>query len=274
MKARAFKERVGNYEYNISMSRVLLSLLGGYAVLVVATLVLVALGGYPPPFWTPLTTLIGFAFSLLHACQRMGGRRALLLLGLVFVVSLTFESLGVASGWIYGPYHYTDKLGPMFLGLVPGLIPLAWFMMMYPSLVMAERLVPPGVGTRYDLSVAAVGGVVMTAWDLVMDPLMTHAGHWVWEVQGAYFGVPLQNFWGWWLTTFVVFLLFLRIGGARSLPSRIRLDPLALLLYLLTAAGDVVAAFLAGLDGVALAGLFATLPWWWAGWVNISRSSA
>ncbi|PIZ25795.1 MAG: carotenoid biosynthesis protein, partial [Chloroflexi bacterium CG_4_10_14_0_8_um_filter_57_5] len=46
-------------------------------------------------------------FALVHACQREGWERALRLLALVFGVSLLFESVGVATGLIYGPYHYT-----------------------------------------------------------------------------------------------------------------------------------------------------------------------
>ena len=52
----------------------------------------------------------------------------------------------------------------------------------------------------------------MTAWDLAMDPMMVAGGHWVWEQPGAYFGIPLQNYWGWWLTTFVTFWLFLSLA--------------------------------------------------------------
>ncbi|MDO9131079.1 MAG: carotenoid biosynthesis protein [Anaerolineales bacterium] len=64
-----------------------------------------------PLTMTPVNTLVGFTFVLLHASQRGGWKRALLLLGLTFVVSLTFESVGVATGLIYGPYHYSDRLG-------------------------------------------------------------------------------------------------------------------------------------------------------------------
>ena len=53
----------------------------------------------------------------------------------------------MATGWVYGPYHYTDQLGPKFLGLVPYLIPVAWFMMSYPSFVIADRLVPSLLGS-------------------------------------------------------------------------------------------------------------------------------
>ena len=70
----------------------------------------------------------------------------------------------------------------------------------------------------------------MTAWDLVMDPMMVAGGHWVWEVEGAYFGVPLQNFWGWWLTTFVTFILFLalaRVSPGEGQRTERRFDRLA-----------------------------------------------
>jgi uncharacterized membrane protein len=78
-----------------------------------------------------------------------------------------------------------------FLGLVPCIIPIVWFMMSYPSFVIADRLVPSG-WKRWQrlLSVAAVGGLVMTAWDLVMDPFMVAGGNWVWDRNEAYFVIP------------------------------------------------------------------------------------
>ena len=80
-------------------------------------------------------------------------------------------------------YNYTDLLGPKFLGLVPYLIPVAWFMMSYPSFVIADRLVPSD-WKRWQrlLSVAAVSGLVMTAWDRIMDPVMVASGNWVWDI--------------------------------------------------------------------------------------------
>jgi len=55
-------------------------------------------------------------------------------------------------------------------------------------------------------ALALVAAMVMTAWDTVMDPGMAAAGNWVWERGGAYFGVPLRNYAGWLLTTFLVYL--------------------------------------------------------------------
>ncbi len=224
--------------------------------------------------YTPVTTLLAFGFGILHAGQRLGWLRAALLILLVFTVGLAFESIGVATGVIYGPYHYTDLLGAKFLGLVPYLIPLAWFMMAYPSYVIADRL----VGDRFRpttriLWVSAVGGAAMTAWDLGMDPLMVKAGHWVWEVQGAYFGVPLQNFWGWWLTTFAALFLFQLFSSRSQLPpGRAVPDQWAVWLYAITGLSTVIVDVSIDLPGPALVGLFAMAPWAIIGFLKVNDS--
>jgi putative membrane protein len=267
----------------MTLRRLTLLLLSLYALITAYTIIGGFLGIAPGRYFTPLVTLAGFSFALLHAGQREGWGRALRLLALVFVVSLLFESVGVATGWVYGPYHYTDQLGPKFLGLVPYLIPLAWFMMSYPSFVIADWLVPAG-GNPYRasasrarrwlrlLSVAGVGALVMTAWDLVMDPIMVASGHWVWDTHGAYFGIPLQNFWGWWLTVFTTFALYLWIAGKTARPTQANFDRLALASYLITTLGIVLGALLGGTGDLALIGLFAMLPWVIAGSLKLTTA--
>jgi uncharacterized membrane protein len=232
------------------------------------------------PMLTPLTNLLGFGFALLHASQRWNWRAALTLFVVSFVISLAYESLGVATGLVYGPYHYTEKLGPKFLGLVPYLIPAAWFMMMYPSLVIAERIAPRGEGWKRALIVAALGGIIMTAWDVVMDPMMVRGGHWVWDVKGAYFGIPLQNYWGWWLTMFSVFLVNWLIASRNGEQAkawtersrRLKDDRLAVISYTITALSGILACLdpdiVSELGGAALAGFFAMCPWALMGWIR------
>ncbi len=255
----------------MTLRRISLLILILYALLTVYTVAGLVLGQTLPFFITPITTLIGFAFAVLHAGQREGWKRALLMLALVFVVSLFYESVGVATGLVYGPYHYTEKLGPKFLGLVPYLIPVAWFMMSYPSFVIADRLIPSGWkrGQRI-LAVAAVGGLVMTAWDVIMDPVMVAGGHWVWDVNGAYFGIPLQNFWGWWLTVFSTYALYLLAAGKGRTTAESRFDLWAVASYLVTALGIVLVSFFSGAGGLALVGFFAMMPWVVSGWLKAS----
>ena len=152
-------------------------------------------------------TLVFVLFAITHCAASAGWRRTGLFFSLAAVVSYLLEEVGVRTGWIYGAYHYSEMLGPK-LGHVPVLIPLAWFMMIYPSWIVARGLTR-GVnitGAAGLIAQAGIAAMVMTAWDTVMDPGMSAAGNWTWEHGGSYFGVPLHNYLGWLLTTFLVYL--------------------------------------------------------------------
>ncbi|MBV8815965.1 MAG: carotenoid biosynthesis protein [Verrucomicrobia bacterium] len=151
-------------------------------------------------------------FAFIHAGASFGWKVGSLMFLTTAFVTWSFEQVGVATGAIYGHYHYSDMLGPK-LGAIPILIPLAWFMMIYPSylvtnLVFDGRMFPESTDVRQILIRALLAAMVMTAWDAVIDPAMSHAGFWVWEHGGSYFGVPRHNFAGWLATTFVVYLVF------------------------------------------------------------------
>lgn len=172
--------------------------------------------------WTTLPALgnIGFTlvfvlFAITHCAACAGWKRTGMFFALAAVVSYLLEEAGVRTGWIYGRYHYSEMLGAK-LGHVPVLIPLAWFMMIYPSWVVARALTR-GVNVRSAAGLIAsafIAAMVMTAWDTVMDPGMSAAGNWTWEQGGSYFGVPLHNYAGWLLTTFLVYLGFGLLGTA------------------------------------------------------------
>lgn len=204
---------------------------------------------------TVALTLATVVFSVLHAAWLLGSRGAGVFFAVSAAVSWAFEELGVVTGLIYGRYHYTDLLGPK-LGHVPLLIPLAWFAMIYPSYLIAAvltegRLRPRRWGVGPLVWRAVLAGLVMTAWDVVIDPGMAlPGGSWVWEEGGPYFGVPLQNFAGWLLTTGVVYLLFglwdrRQVGRARAKAGEPAAPPLGLgalplLMYALMALRYVV----------------------------------
>ena len=209
-------------------------------------------------------------FALAHSSGLMGWMRTLLLLALTFIISLLFESVGVATGLVYGGYHYSIDLGPMFLGLVPYIIPLAWFMMSYPSLVIAIRVVPRSHNMLiWVLLVSAVGALVMTAWDLAIDPLMVSFGFWSWDLVGPYYGIPLLNYFGWWLTTFTIFLTFLilaRLERVELIRSPTTYNRLPVVIYTITGLCTVLVALDRGLTKPALIGFFAMLPWILLSW--------
>ena len=175
-----------------------------------------------------MLTAVLALFSLVHAWYSLGGRLTLAFFALSATISWAYEQVGVATGLIFGAYHYTDYLGAK-LGDVPLLIPLAWFMMIYPSYVIAcliaERR-PTGTprGLVPLVRLAALSAMVMTVWDLVVDPILSgpDARAWIWENGGPYFGIPIQNYLGWLLTTFTVYLAY------RAIEQRVAAAPAGL----------------------------------------------
>jgi len=181
--------------------------------------------------------LAQFGTTLLALWLQWGGRKALATAGLVAVLTWMIEMVGVQTGLPFGAYHYSDTFRPQLAG-VPLLIPLAWMMMLAPAWAVSqilldgwsERLGGAQSG-RYRLAFAALAGLAFTAWDLYLDPQMVGRGLWVWESPGAYFGIPLLNFLGWWLSatavTWVVFTFLI------DQPRRLETGRLAFI-YLLT----------------------------------------
>jgi uncharacterized membrane protein len=160
-----------------------------------------------------LTSILAL-FSLAHSWYALGGRLTAVFFCLSAAVSWAFEQAGVATGQIFGAYHYTDYLGGK-LGHVPLLIPLAWFMMIYPSYAIANLVLtrrPTGTpgGVARLVALAGASALVMTVWDLVIDPILSgpRVRAWVWETGGPYFGIPIQNYFGWLVTTFTVYLAY------------------------------------------------------------------
>lgn len=169
--------------------------------------------------WLPVV------FAGWHLARWAGWRNGVLVFVVIAVVSFTFEAVGVATGLIFGDYYYPDgPLGPLVLG-VPPLIQLQYFAMGYACLVIARAV----SGTLWQtargwtlVGAAAMGGFAMTALDLASDPMQsTVLGDWIWRDGGAYFGVPIHNFAGWFVETSAFFVLVGFVLLRRSAAERI-----------------------------------------------------
>jgi uncharacterized membrane protein len=154
-------------------------------------------------------------FCVGHAWIAVGPRLTAAFLAIAVVISWTLEELGIATGLVFGGYHYTAALGPT-LGAVPILIPLAWFALAYPTSVLVGlvfgrwgRGLPRGrLGSP--VGMAAICALAMAAWDVALDPILSGPAYraWVWEGSGPAGAVPVQNYLGWAATSFAIFLAF------------------------------------------------------------------
>jgi uncharacterized membrane protein len=151
------------------------------------------------------------AFALVHGAMFYGWRGILTFAALCLVVGNLFENLSIHTGFPFGHYYFTERMGPKFLQ-VPILLALAYVGMGYLSWSVARAMVAGRGGALTGWRVATLpllASVVMTAWDVAMDPIWATVGHlWIWRQGGVYFGVPLSNFFGWVLTNYVIYQLF------------------------------------------------------------------
>lgn len=210
--------------------------------------------------WTgPLYIVTGFGAALAGWVAVVGARRGLASAGLVVALALAAELVGVSTGLPFGEYGYGTALGPRVAGIVPAVIPLSWFLMLYASLAVAARA---GAGGGGAIVLAALG---LVAWDVLMDPAMSAAfPFWSWHQGGEYYGMPLVNWAGWMLTGLVLAAAALASSGPRW--KAIGEDRLPLVLYALNGLFPFALALQRGMPGAALAGgvamlAFGALPW-------------
>ena len=146
----------------------------------------------------PRVQIVTAFAALALVLARRAGTRWVAAFAALCVLSLGSELAGTTIGLPFGPYSYTDGLGPKLFGHVPVLIPLSWFFMAIPSYAIA--MVAFG-GRSRTVTRILLASFILLVWDLVLDPAMSLVTkYWVWATPGPYYGMPLLNLLGWYVT--------------------------------------------------------------------------
>ena len=157
-------------------------------------------------------------FGLVHGSERYGLPAMLAFLAIMFVVVNLTENLSIATGLPFGNFEHTPAMGPK-LFYVPVIVGFAYFSAGYLGWALANLLLGEPDRDRGALALFATPVVAMfitTAWDACIDPIGgTVARNWIWKDGGGYFGVPLSNFIGWMITTYIAFQLFALLPARR-----------------------------------------------------------
>jgi uncharacterized membrane protein len=149
--------------------------------------------------------VLGALTVFLHGYLSLGLRSITLFFVPAVLLSLCSELLGTSTGFPFGHYAYLSGLGYKIAGLVPFTIPLSWFYLGFSAYLLAYSGLRV-VLSRLDLKdfnvrlwAVVTGAVLLTAWDLVLDPAMSQAPFPFWEFQevGEFFGMPYRNLVGW-----------------------------------------------------------------------------
>jgi putative membrane protein len=201
-----------------------------------------------------LTVIPPALFAVIHGARLYGSRGSLVFATLCLGIGALFESVSLRTGFPFGHYWFTNLMGPKLFGL-PILLALAYMGTAYLSWVLGLNILEcrnEPLSGRNLILLPLLASFVMTAWDPSMDPVWADIDHaWVWRDGGSYYGVPISNFAGWILTTYVFYQLFaLYVRNRVSIPSPARHWRLAILFYAASAAGNLLVVAPASLGAV------------------------
>jgi uncharacterized membrane protein len=183
-----------------------------WIVLTVYLALVVGLAWNPTPLAQGLAA-IGILAACVHAALSYGWKDALALLAICLVITFAMENIGAATGFPFGHYHFEVGSNLPHVGAIPVIVGPLWFGMGYFSWIVAGTLLGGAqarLGRNIELiALPVVAAFVMTQWDVVIDPPeSTISKAWIWHDGGAHFGVPLSNYLGWLLTSWLFYQAF------------------------------------------------------------------
>ena len=119
--------------------------------------------------------------------------------GIIYGVVLEYTTILTLHAYSYG--HFLIKL----FAAVPLCIGISWGLILYTTMATSDRFALPWYLRPI------VDALLALTIDLSMDAIAIRLGFWTWGTAGPWFGVPLGNFYAWFVVVFS-FSLLLRLG--------------------------------------------------------------
>jgi len=228
-----------------------------------------------------------FAAFLLACVPHVGWRKTLIFAVVGYLIAFTSEKLSITTGFPYGWYYYIDDTSQRELWVwgVPFFDSLSYVFLTYCSYTTALFILSPLAVKGADLitletrairqswAALVLGAFLQTFLDIIIDPVALQGNRWFlgqiygYYENGLHFGVPVSNYAGWLLTSFVLVAAFQRIDrkrddtaprGVFAMPFRSLLGPV---LYLSVLIFNWIVTVWIGEYLIALTGLLIfTLP--------------
>ncbi len=126
--------------------------------------------------------------------KKTNTKRAIITLLALSIFSMIIETIGVITGFPYGFFTYTDKLGGS-VGVIPWTVSFGWVPLVIAAWTIAQERVKK---TGYELIKKIIlGAFILMLFDVVLDPGSVALNFWEWHPPGIFYGVPLSNYAGW-----------------------------------------------------------------------------
>ncbi len=152
-------------------------------------------------FFIVLLSLPSFYFLV----RWIGAKWGLFLIFFFAVFPIIVEAIGITTGLPYGEFYYSDWMGFKIFGLVPWSVAFAFAPLIFGSLTIASKIVQDW---RLQIVLSAF---ILVLVDMVLDPAAVVLSIWVWLTPGPYYGIPISNYTGWFLTAFIASIVLYQI---------------------------------------------------------------
>jgi len=185
-------------------------------------------------------------FALAHGSVLYRRKGILIFAALCVGCGTLAESIGLRTGFPFGHYYFTSVMGPEVFEL-PALLALAYLGIGYVAWILALLILGYSGKSLHGIRVLVLpllASLIMVAWDLSMDPSWSMIDRaWIWQDGGAYFGVPVSNFLGWFLTAYFyyqAFTLYCKGKPMLAEPLQRGFWRMAILMYAVCALGNLL----------------------------------
>ncbi|HUD44772.1 MAG TPA: carotenoid biosynthesis protein [Patescibacteria group bacterium] len=159
-----------------------------------------------------LFLILPIILLFLHSMYSLGKIRGLVFIVLASLTGLGSEIWALKTGTIFGGHYIYQPSGLMIFN-VPLIVIFFWGVFIYTGYCITNSFLywlnktKPNRKKNNILFLPLLvlfDGLFVVAIDLFMDPIEVKAGAWHWLGGGAYFGIPIGNFIGWFLVTILV----------------------------------------------------------------------
>ena len=184
-------------------------------------LVFLALGAFfmvnvELPSWShylSAVSIVSFALPSFWAVRRwLGWSEGVALVTTLGAYAILIETSAILTGFPYGHFGYSDLLGFRIFGLTPWTIAFAWTPLILGAYSVASNLVENRVGR------VIATAVMVTLFDVVLDPGAVMLGFWKYAGGGWFYDVPMSNFAGWLVSGLIgAILIEIRLERVKSL---------------------------------------------------------
>lgn len=229
-----------------------------------------------------------FAAYLVAAVPHLGWRKTVLFTVAGYLIAFLSEFSSINTGIPYGWYYYIDvtRDRELWIAGVPFFDSLSYVFLTYCSYATALFVVSPVKRWRWDLvtletrcirrsfAVLFLGSLFQVFLDIIIDPVALQGSRWFlgqiygYREMGVHFGVPLSNYLGWWLVSFILVFALQRIdarvgggsekpAGVANLPFRALYGPI---LYVSVLVFNLSVTLWIGERLMALTGILIVIP--------------